>query len=99
MSEQHSCSFNHLVGNGKQRRRDGQAEHCGGLIVDDQFELVRLHHRQARRLGALEDAAGVRASLTPCIRNIGSVAYKPAGFRKIAGAIRRCDRITRRELD
>jgi len=38
--------FDHLVGDGKQRRRDSQAEHCGGLIVDHQLELVRLYNRQ-----------------------------------------------------
>jgi hypothetical protein len=34
-----------------------EAEHPGGLGVDDQLELARLHHRQVRRFGALEDAA------------------------------------------
>jgi hypothetical protein len=37
--------FDHLVGAGKQRCRHGDAQHPGSLVVDDQFELGRLHHR------------------------------------------------------
>jgi len=36
-----------------------EAERPGGLGGDDQLELGRLHHRQVRRLGVLEDATGV----------------------------------------
>ena len=45
-------------------RRHVEAEHPGGLVVDDQLELGRLHDRQVRGLGALEDAAGIDADLT-----------------------------------
>src|SRR5882757_8196927 len=56
--------FDYLVGAGEQRLRDREAEHAGGLDVDDQFEPRRLHHRQLRGLGTLEDAAGIGADLT-----------------------------------
>ena len=55
--------FDHLVGGGEQRWRHGEAEHPGGLGVDDQLELGRLHDRQVRGFGALEDATGINASL------------------------------------
>jgi hypothetical protein len=44
----HSCiaanypSFDHLVGSGKERRRDRDAQCSGGLEVDGQFEFARL---------------------------------------------------------
>jgi hypothetical protein len=50
------------VGDRKQRRRDDQAEHPGSRGIDDQFELARLYDRQVRRLGVLEDAAGIDAN-------------------------------------
>ena len=45
-----------------------EAERLGGLEVDDQLELGRLHDRQVGRLRALEDAAGVDADLAIGIR-------------------------------
>ena len=50
--------------------RHVEAEHPGGLGVDDQFELGRLHDRQVRRLCALEDAADIDADLTIGIRKL-----------------------------
>ena len=48
---------------GEQRSAARQAERLGGLEVDDQLELGRLHHRQVGRLVALEDPAGIDADL------------------------------------
>ena len=39
------ASFDHLVGGNKQFIRHCQPEHRGGLSVDDQLELGRLHDR------------------------------------------------------
>ena len=56
--------FDHVIGNAEQRRRHGEAERSGSLVVDDQLEFARLHHRQVARLGTLENAAGICADLT-----------------------------------
>ena len=50
--------------------------------VDDQLQLARLHDRQIRRLRALEDAGGIDADLTKCIRRVASIADKPANFSR-----------------
>jgi hypothetical protein len=53
-------SFDHFVGNRDQRGRHAEAEHSGSLGVDYEFEPGRLHDRQVRRFGALEDAARIK---------------------------------------
>ena len=64
-----AASFDHLVGEGQERLRHGEAERFRGLEVDHQLELGRLLDRQIGRLRALEDLAGVNPGLAkgaPC---------------------------------
>jgi hypothetical protein len=56
-------SLDHLVGEQLHRIGHGETECIGGLQVDHQLELCRLHDRQIGRLGAFEDAADVAAGL------------------------------------
>ena len=63
-----AVSLNHLISGGQQRFRDGEAEGFGGLEVDDELELGRLHDRQVGRLGAVEDFASIDANLTVALR-------------------------------
>ena len=46
--------FDHLVGAREQRRRHVEAERLGGLEVDHELELDRLHDRQVGRLFAFQ---------------------------------------------
>src|SRR5712671_6692128 len=39
-------SFNNLIGGHQQLLRHGEAEHPGGLVVDDQLKFRRLNDRQ-----------------------------------------------------
>src|SRR5262249_26625202 len=89
------ASFDYLVSGSEQRRRHIEAEHPGGPGIDGQLELVRLHDRQVRRLGALEDAAGIDADLTKRILDAGSVAYQPTGFDIVAQRICRGEPVER----
>src|SRR5215831_1907312 len=68
-------SLDHLVGESKEFIRHSEAEHPGGLGVDNELELCRLQHRQIRGFGALEDTARVNTDLTIGIRNISSIAH------------------------
>ena len=61
----HSCiaanypRFDHLVGAGKQRRWDREAERLRGSCVDYQLELEALLDKEVSRLGVLENPSGV----------------------------------------
>jgi hypothetical protein len=59
--------LDNLVGGGQQRFRDGEADCFGGLEVDGEHELGRLHNRQVGGLCAVENFAGMDASLTKSV--------------------------------
>ena len=78
-------SLDHLLGAGEHRWRHVEAEHPCGLEVDHELELARQYDGQLRWLITLEGAAGLSADLTPCIRNVGSVAHQSADFDNFTG--------------
>jgi hypothetical protein len=56
--------FDHLVGAGEQRERDGEAKRLCCFEIDDQLDPRYLHHRQIGRLSPLENPPCLDAGLT-----------------------------------
>src|SRR5215469_8112169 len=92
-------SLDHLVGKAEQRRRHGETQRPGGLVIDHQLEFRRLRNRQVRGLRALEDATGIDTGLTIGIRNAGAVAHQPADCGIVTRRIRCRNRMTRRQMN
>src|SRR5262249_43529940 len=82
--QQHSCSFDHLVGAPGKGEWEGDAEGFGCLQIDQQLDFRDLLHRQIGRLVALEDASGIDTSLTVGFHKAASVAHQPTGESEVA---------------
>src|SRR3981081_695721 len=78
LSQQHSCSFDHLVGARKHRWWYVEAKRLGGLEVNHQLVLGRRLHRQIGGLLALEDAIDVPGRASVWVDRIGPVGDQAA---------------------
>src|SRR5262249_19115260 len=81
--------FHHLVGAGKKRRRDFDAERSCCLQVDDEFVFGGLLDRQIGRLGALEDLSRVSANQAKGSCEARSIADQATGTGELAPRIYR----------
>src|SRR5262245_51125048 len=79
LSQQHSCSFDHLVGERDQLVWHVEAERLRGLEIDEQLELGRRLHRKLGRFFALEDAADVFGGSPVLVGAIDAIGYDPSG--------------------
>src|SRR6478609_9390189 len=79
--------FENLVGDREYARRNTQAECLRSLQIDDKFKLARLHDRQVSGLFALENPAGVDASLPISIGPACTVAHQTASRDELTGLI------------
>jgi hypothetical protein len=57
-------SFDHLVGSGKQSRRDVEAERLGRSHVDDQIEFSRLFNRDVAWLRPTQNLVNITGGTT-----------------------------------
>src|SRR4249920_492219 len=89
LSQQHSCSFNHLVGAARKRQWKGEPERPGGFEIDDQLDFCGLLNRKIGRFGSLENPARVNANASVCIGETGPVAHQAASFGELAPLIDR----------
>ena len=58
------ASFNHLIGSGKQRRRDVEAEGLGRNQVDDEIEFGRLFDRDFAGLRPTQNLVDIACGTT-----------------------------------
>src|SRR5215475_8739007 len=76
LSQQHSCSFDHLVGEREQIVGDVDAERLGSLEIDHELEFGYLHDGQVTWLLAFENATNIEANLTVHVGDAGAVAHQ-----------------------
>src|SRR5262249_16176008 len=69
-----SRSFDHLVDEHEQGRRNVEAKRPGGLEIDHELEFGGLQDGQLSRLFALQNAAGIDAGLPIAICNARSIS-------------------------
>src|SRR5215218_3916646 len=85
-----AASFEHLVGQGQQRKRNGYAEPLRCLCIHSESELARLFNRKVCGRSALENLGDVDAATTVTVRNISSIGHEQSRPRPIdIGAERR----------
>src|SRR5215510_12455006 len=97
LSQQHSCSFNHLVGVLQKVQRQVEAQGLRGLEINDEFEARRLHNGQVGRLLTLEYASSIDSCFSPDFVTIRAVTHQAAGSDEFAPFVECRNPVMRRE--
>src|SRR4051812_35293595 len=74
------ASFDHLVGTGKQRRRNIEAECPGGLEIDHKLELDWRLDGKLARFHALENAISIRRRTPVLVDEIRTIRDQATEF-------------------
>ncbi len=76
--------FDHLVGAGEQRPRNGQAERFDGLEIEYKSQFGGSPYREIARFCAFQNLPGVDADLVIQVENAGSVAHQSPSRGELA---------------
>src|SRR5215831_7141041 len=79
-----SASFNYVIGKGKQRQCNVDAERVGSLEVDRQLESDGLLDRQLGRFGSLQYPVYITRTAKKQIREVWPVRYEAAGRHRVS---------------
>src|SRR5260370_32925308 len=90
-------SFDHLVGEREQRWRNFDADCLGGVHIDEELDLGDLLNWQVGRLVALQNSAGINASLPVRFRSAASITQQPASRDELSRVKDRDDRLSNRQ--
>src|SRR6516162_5994577 len=89
LSQQHSCSFNHLVGAGEKIRRYRETEGACRPQIDDEVKLGRLVDRKITGLGPAQNAIHVARRSPETVRNVRAISNEATVVRILALGIDR----------
>src|SRR5262245_65501560 len=87
LSQQHSCSLDHLVGAGEQCGRDGEAERLSGEQIADEIEFGRLLDWDVGRLGPTQNLVDITSRAPEQVREVWSVGHQTARFDVLPKAV------------
>src|SRR5215510_12351709 len=83
LSQQHSCSFDHLIGAAEQLCWHFEPERLGGLQVDHQLELDWGLDRKLTCLLSLEDAIDITRRAPKIIVLVNDVGQQATDFSEV----------------
>src|SRR5215208_5531089 len=75
-----AASFDHLVGAGEKRWRDGEVERFGGFEIDNKLKSRGLLKREGTRMRTIEDACDITGTLPFQLTQVRTIRNQAPGF-------------------